>query len=436
MKPIKHTPTLRSTFAVLFYLNRSKKKKNGECPLMGRITIDAKVSQFSCKLDINPKAWDAKAARMTGKGKQATDTNRYLDHLQNNINTIYRNLVDKHGYVTAESVKNAILGVGAKANTLLALFDEHNREFKLRVGINRVQETYEMYLLSKKHLKSFIEQRYGCDDITFSRIDSNFINAYDFYLRVDKVMKLNTLLGHIIILRKIIRRAVNQSLLRKDPFVNYVAKKPLKQHRHLTAEEFERIITTPLISRTLPFTRDMFVFSSFTGLAHADLKRLSEKDLTQKADGTWWIKINRKKTGGESTIRLLDIPLAIIDKYKNERKSAKVFNVITVGCSDVNLKRIAKACQIERNLTFHMSRHNFATRVTLNEGVPIETVCRMMGHKSVRTTQIYAHITNKKVAEDMRLLSERIENRYTMPKEDIPEDFKRNQFYLKDNKVK
>ncbi|KAA6320196.1 Tyrosine recombinase XerC [termite gut metagenome] len=419
----------RSTFAVLFYINKSKQKKNGLCPVMGRITIDTGVAQFSVKADVNPFIWDAKSGRAIGKSKETNRMNRLLDKLEAEIRSHYSRMVLEDAYVTVESVKNALNGIGKKATNLLELFREHNEEFKLRVGINRVFETYEQYCYSYRLLSKFIRLRYHVDDMALCQLNYHFIDAYDFYLRVDKRMTVNTVLNHIIPLRKIIRRAISQDTLKRDPFINYVPEKPLKQRRYLTAEEFQKLLNTTITEPHLIRTRDMFLFASFTGLAYADIKNLSEKHLSIEQDGTQWIKIERQKTKSECNIRLLNIPIQIMEKYRHERTDGRIFKMNSLGNMDVNLKKVAQKCGIESRLTFHMGRHTYATQVCLSQGVPIETLSKMMGHKSIQTTQIYAKITNQKVNEDMKILSNRIENKYEMPKDDVPDCFRRNQYY-------
>jgi site-specific recombinase XerD len=403
----------RSTFTVLFYVNRGKVKQNGLCSVMGRITIDTKVAQFSTKTDIDSTLWNTKTGRAIGKTNQSILVNRVIDHLTREINKFYTEMVDRQGYVTAELVKNALNGIGRKQEMLLKLFEEHNQEFKLRVGVNRVEDTYSFYLLSYHHLFNFIRQKYGLEDIALDKLNLNFIDAYDFYLRVDRQMTQNTILGHLIVLKKMIRRAIHQGILNRDPFVNYVAEQPEKLCRHLKSEEIDKIMQVHIESKKVCHTRDMFVFCCFTGLAYSDIRNLSQGNITTQLDGSLWISIKRQKTKGECNIRLLDIPKQIIDKYQNDRKSDKVFNMISLNCICQNLEKIAVLCGIE-HITFHMARHNFGTHITLSQGVPIETVSRMMGHRSIATTQIYAKITNKKVNEDMKLLSERITDRYVV----------------------
>lgn len=422
------TSIKRSTFAILFYLNTSKSRKDGTCPIVGRITVDTKSVQFSTKINISPSDWNAKKGRVKKETKELAEVNKMLDRLEKRIKEHYSRIVDMEGYVTAEKVKNALNGIGEKATNLLQLFQEHNIEFEKRVGINRVYDTYYSYLGTYKHLSNFIRIKYNLDDIPLINLSHKFINDFDFYLRVDRRMKASTVLGHMISIKKIVTRAINQGTLRRNPFMNYVAEMPLKQYRHLTEDEFQKILTTPIASQRYCRTRDWFVFSSFTGLSYVDMCALSVDNLVEEQDGSTWIKIPRQKTGAVCCIKLLNIPLMIIEKYKEERRTDKVFNMINLSCICVNLKEVAKLCSIERNLTYHQSRHTYATQTCLSQGVPIETVCKLMGHKSIQTTQIYAKITNQKVNEDMKKLFTKVSGKYQVVESEITSEIAHKKF--------
>ncbi|GHT14754.1 tyrosine recombinase [Bacteroidia bacterium] len=402
-----------STFAVYFYINKHKIKKNGRCTIMGRISINAGIARFSTKIDIQPDAWDVKNGKVNGKKRQTTKINPTLDLLARKISFHYEDILEKQGYVTAELVKNVLNGIGEKPDTLLKLFAEHNEEFKSRIGINRVKTTYYLYTLSYRHLAAFIRQKYTTNDIALRKLNPSFIDAYDFYLRIEKQMAQNSIAIHIIILKKMIKRAIRQGTLKSNPFYAYALEQPEKKCRHLKADDIEKIMQVHIPSKRVCHTRDMFVFSCFTGLAYRDLRNLSEKHLQTGEDGGKWLCFKRQKTNTICNVRLLEIPRLIIEKYRNERKSDKLFNTVTFSCLSDNLKKISQLCRIEP-ITFHQARHNFGTHITLSQGVPIETVSKMMGHHSITTTQIYAKITNQKVNEDMKQLAERLTGRYTV----------------------
>lgn len=422
------TSIKRSTFATLFYLNTSKPRKDGTCPIVGRITIDAKSVQFSTKINLSPSDWDAKKGRAKKERKELAEINRTLDRLEEQVKGYYYQIVEKEGYVTAERVKNALNGIGTKATNLLQLFQEHNQEYEKRVGVNRVYSTYYLYLLVYKHLSNFIQSHYQVNDVTLISLNHKFINDYDFYLRVERKMTAHTVMNHIIILKKMIRRAINQGTLKRNPFINFVAETPIRLYRHLTEDEFQKMLTSPIESYRYSRTRDWFVFSSFTGLSYADMCALSTSNLVEDQDGSTWIKIPRQKTGTVCSIKLLSVPLAIIKKYEKERKSDKVFNMINRPSLSVNMKGLAKICGIERDLTYHMSRHTYGTLMGVSQGVPIETVCKLMGHRSIQTTQIYAKITDQKVNEDMKQLFTKVSGKYQVTESEITSEVAHKKF--------
>ncbi|KAA6326581.1 Tyrosine recombinase XerC [termite gut metagenome] len=426
----------RSTYSVMFYINKTKIKKNGMCQVLGRISVDSNTAQIGAKVEISPDLWDAKAGHAIGKSKQSSLVNRTIERLAEKINGYYEELIDKQAFVNAEMIKNALKGIGRKPETLLKLFEEHNEEFAKRIGINRVKESLLGYERTHALLKIFLKEKQDVEDVTLRSLTITFIDAFDLYLRVDRLYSQNTIAGHLINLKKVARRAVSQGTIKRDPFVTFNPEQPAKKCRHLKAEEIDKLMKVHIDDKRIRYTRDMFVFSCFTGLVHVDLKNLKEENLITAEDGSLWIKINRHKTGTESNIRLLDIPRQIIEKYKHERKNDKVFNVCTMSNIGNHFRKLEKMCGIE-HITFHMARHNFGTHITLSQGVPIETVSRMMGHSSITTTQLYAQITSKKVDEDMKCLSDRITGKYSMFEDELmPVGISLNQnFKLNDNTV-
>ena len=402
---------MRSTFKILFYLNTSKKKKSGLCPVMGRITVDGGIAQFSIREDAHPDRWDVKKGRVKGNSRKIIEINRKLDHTEQAIKNIYERTVDATGFVTAEQIKNEITGVTAQPQTLLEMLNEHNREYEKRLGIDRKRASYYTYKQSFKHLSGFIRLKYGLEDYALKQLDITFINDYKYYLRIDAGLKTNTAFRYIFILRKVIKRAINQGIILFDPFEAFGSMKTELKYHHISGEELEKIMSVRIETQCVCFVRDMFVFSCFTGLAYADMRRLSGKHLRKAQDGSIWIDIPRQKTGVESNIRLLDIPAFIIEKYRTERKNDCLFNMPgSRNTISYHLRKIEKLCGIA-HLHFHMARHTFATLICMTNGVPMETVSKMMGHSSMRTTQIYAEITNQKVGDDMKKLAGRIKKK-------------------------
>ena len=394
----------RSTFAILFHINRTKIRKDGTCQLLCKVSIDAEWEQIGTKVSVNPDIWNPETGRADGRSENAVTVNRAIDELTREITNHYNHIKKSLGFVTAELVKNAVKGIGQKPVTLLALFREHNEEFKKRIGVDRIKETYDSYQRSYKHLAAFIQEKKGVEDITLRSLDKVFYDDFEIFLQTDCKMKPKTVHEHLYRLKKMTMRAVSQGTLRRDPYCRLHPELPKRKSRHLKLEDLKTLMSTQIDKPNLQRVRDWFIFSTFTGLAYADLKRLSVNDITQAEDGSWWIHIKRQKTDTPSVIKLLDVPLRIIEKYKHERQGDKVFNLYTREY----LIRLTRELGEEYgfSLTFHKARHNFGTHMTLSLGVPLETVSKMMGHTNITTTQIYAQVTDKKVDEDMKRLKE------------------------------
>ena len=392
----------RSTFAVLFYINRTKVRKDGMCQLLCKVSIDAEWEQIGTKVSVNPAIWNPEKGRADGRSENALTVNRAIDDLTHEICGHYDRIKNSLGFITAELVKNAVKGIGQKPLTLLALFREHNEEFKKRVGIDRIQETYDSYLRSYKHLSAFIREKKGVEDVTLRSLDRAFYDDFELFLRTDHNLKPKSVHEHLYRLKKLTMRAVSQGTLRRDPYCRLHPELPKRKSRHMKLEDLKTLMATPVEKPQLQFVRDMFIFSTFTGLAYADLKKLSLNDIARADDGTWWIHLHRQKTDTLSSVRLLDIPLRIIEKYRSQRTGDKVFNVYSRGYFILLTRELGEVYGFD--LTFHQARHNFGTHITLSLGVPIETVSRMMGHTSISTTQIYAQVTDTKVDEDMKRL--------------------------------
>lgn len=397
-KTIRH----RSTFAILFYINRTKMRKDGTCQLLCKVSIDAEWEQIGTKVSVNPDIWNPEKGRANGRSANAVTVNRAIDELTEEITGHYNTIKHNLGFITAELVKNAVMGVGLKPLTLLALFREHNEDFRRRVGLDRIKETLDSYLRSYKHLSAFIKDKKGVEDVTLRSLDKNLYDDFELFLCKDCHMMPKTVHEHLYRLKKMTKLAVSQGTLRRDPYCRLHPALPRRKSRHMKLEDLKKLMETPVEKPQLQFVRDMFLFSTFTGLAYADLKRLKTSDITQSEDGAWWIHIRRQKTDTLSSVRLLDIPLRIIEKYRNQRQGDNVFNVYRRGYFILLTRELGKVYGFD--LTFHQARHNFGTHVTLSLGVPIETVSRMMGHMSISTTQLYAQVTDKKVDEDMKAL--------------------------------
>lgn len=405
---------MRSTFKHLFYIDRNKTKRNGLCPVMGRITLDGGISQFSTELETAPELWDAKAGQSTGKSLHELKVNRELKELSKSIETHYARMVENDGYVTAERVKNAVLGIAREPATLLKELEEATTEIEKSIGINHQVATHKSYVNAYMNLSRFIKEKYGKEDIGFNQLEYSFIEDYDLYLKTEQRMATGSVQQHMIFLWKMIKRAMNKGIISRNPFFGYIPDQPVSKHKWLSGEEIEKVMTTPIEKPSVDFVRDMFVFGVFTGLSYCDIKNLRKEQVLSDSGGNQWISIKRKKTNTESIVPLLDIPKEIIRKYEGTGEDGRVFKMLCMNVVCSYTKQIGKLCKLKSKLTFHQSRHSFATSVCLSQGVPIETLSQMMGHRNIKTTQIYAEITGAKIEEDMQLLSEKIKDDYLL----------------------
>jgi integrase len=403
---------------VSFYLKREsrlEKSSNGEnvvYPIIGKIIIGNSIAQFSTKLKTEERLWHVKSGRATGKSRIAVELNREINSINLRIHSHYKDILERTGTVTALDVKNAFQGIASEQKTLLVLFGEMMREFHSRIGIDRSASTYHSYRKTHKHLERFIREKYHVRDIPLVRLDLSFIESFDFYLRVERGLNPGSTLICTIYLQKAARLALHRNLISRPPFVGYKPEKPELQKRSLTKEELERIISNPIESASQCFIRDLFVFACMTGISHADLKNLTWKNIITEEDGCLWISMSRQKTGVPFNVKLLDIPIRIMEKYKGLAKDGHIFPIL--GQSRINyvLKSIGKQCGITTPLTFHRARHCFASQVCLSQGVPIETVSRMLGHRDIQTTQRYASVNNEKIGNDMKLLSQKLAGKF------------------------
>lgn len=395
---------------VTFYLKKNEERADGTVPILGRIRIGKSMVQFSTKVYVIPSLWDVKSGRAVGKSKPAAATNKELDRISLDIHSAYKDLLAKKETVSALEVKNAFQGISSEQETLVSFYGKCNERFYEKVGTNRKVETYKRYGVALNHLKNFLRQKYHVKDMPFQALTPSFVSSFDLYLRADLKMALGTVNNIIGRLRSVIKSALNDGLLRKDPFNGYTFDYPQIVPKFLSEKELEQMMNTPLPKPNLNLVRDVFLFSAFTGIAFSDIRNLTQKNLLKAEDGIWWIHSARRKTGTPFHIPLLDLPLELIAKYRGIAPNGRLFPMLSCSKTNINLKKIASICGIERRVTFHVARHSFATSVCLSNGVPIETVSSMLGHKDIKTTQVYAKITKEKLSKDVEKLSQQINN--------------------------
>lgn len=397
----------RSTFKLLFYLKKNEPKKNGNVPVMGRITIDGIPKSFSTKLDINPNNWDLKHGRVLGKSAQALSTNLKLDNIRVRINKIYDDMLKDEGFATAQKVKLSFLGIGVMDDAILKVFKDQNEDFERMVSKGkRSQNTYNKYKTVYNHLNEFIKERYHREDLAFRELTSDFIREFDFFLRIDKECTHNTVWVYTMPVIALADLAIKKGLIRQNPFEDYEISMEETDRSYLLKGNVEKLMLLKPSKDKYEFVKDIFIFSCFTGLSFIDIQKLKLSNIQSFFDGHQWIISRRKKSDVASNVRLLEIPNRIIEKYRGITRNDYVFPVPSNATCNSHIKKMIEEAQIvtEQKITFHTARHTFAT-MFLTEGVPLESLSKMMGHKNISTTQIYAKITSQKISKDMDLVA-------------------------------
>jgi len=399
--------TKRSTFKLLFYLKKNEPKKNGNAPIMARITIDGIPKTFGTKLEINADNWDLKFGRVLGKSAQALSVNKKLDNIRGRIDAIYEDMLKNEGFATAQKVKLAFLGVGVMEDAILKVFKEQNEDFEKMVAKGkRSQSTYNKYNTVYNHLSEFIRERYHRDDMAFRELTSDFIREFDFFLRIDKECTHNTVWVYTMPVIALAELAIKKGLIRENPFEDYEISMQETDRSYLLKEDVEKLMLQQPSNAKYELVKDLFIFSCFTGLSYIDIKKLKWSNIQSFFDGHQWIISRRKKSDVASNVRLLEIPKRIIEKYRGVTRNDFVFPVPSNATCNSHVKKLIEEAEIitEQKVTFHTARHTFAT-MFLTEGVPLESLSKMMGHKNISTTQIYAKITSQKISKDMDLVS-------------------------------
>ncbi len=398
---------MNTSVSILFYIKRAKVNNLGVCPIYTRVTVNAKRFEFSTNKYINPDKWSSEGSKVKGTSEEARTINSHLDYLKSQVLEAEKKLFKKDISVTSENLKNELFGLSETKRMLVPIFQDHNNKIKELVGKEYAPGTLERYTTSLKHTIEFMQWKYNISDIDITKIDHAFVTDYEFWLRSVRNCANNTAVKYLKNFNKIIKLCLANDWLEKNPFANYKSKVKEVERVYLTEAEIQSIIEKDFKTERLSLVRDIFLFSCFTGLAYIDVKNLTKSHISFGIDGEKWIFTHRQKTESASKIPILPVTQMIIDKYENHPQCLnedKLLPILSNQKMNAYLKEIAGVCEIDKELTFHIARHTFATTVTLTNGVPIESVSKMLGHKNLRTTQHYAKVLDRKVSEDMKLL--------------------------------
>jgi len=397
---------------IRFFIKKYKAKDNC-APVYARITVSGRSADISLKRQVEMRSWNMKIGKVKGNGEEAKSFNNFLDQIRAEITNCYTELRIQKKAISAEVIKRHFCGIITEERSLNSLIDYHNNYLRgtLEWG------TMKNYMTTQKYIVLFLKKRLKVSDILLSQLSYSFLVDFEMFLRGHqptdhhKPCGHNTVLKHIERLRKMINVAIKNEWLERDPFSKFQARFIKNEREFLSEDELERIEQKEFKLLRLQWARDLFVFSCFTGLSYSEVMSLTEQNIGVGIDGDYWIMTTRKKTNQAVRVPLLPKALEIMAKYKDHPRAATsgtVFPNLSNQKVNAYLKEIADLCEIQKNLTFHLARHTFATTITLTNGVPIETVSKMLGHTSIRTTQIYAKVIEKKVSEDMNELKSKL----------------------------
>ena len=401
---------MKTTFSLLFYLKKPKNYTGGLMPVYVRITVNGQRSETTTGRECEPAQWNSAAGRLKGTKEEVKSFNAYLDDLQTKVYNAHRMLSEADELITAETIRNKFLGKAGKSRYLIEIFKDHNKKVEALIGKEFAKGTLCRYKTSLKHTQDFLKWKYNLSDIGIKKVDHAFITEYEFYLRSVRKCANNSAVKYIKNFGKIIRICLANRWLTYNPLMNYKNKVKTVDRVYLTTDELQEITNKGMVTERLTQVRDIFLFCCLTGLAYADVKKLRKVDLVTGVDGEQWISIKRQKTNTPSRIPILPAATALIQRYADHpqcENSGRVFPVLSNQKMNAYLKEIADVCGINKPITFHIARHTFATTVTLLNGVPIESVSKMLGHTNIQTTQHYAKILDIKVGADMALLRQK-----------------------------
>ena len=390
-------------FKVLLYLKKSGLDKSGKAPIMGRITVNRTVSQFSCKLSCTPHLWNPRESRLNGKSKEAVETNAKIDKLLLAINSAFDSLLERKADFDATAVKDAFQGSVDAQMTLMKQFAGIMEDLKARIGIDRAKGTYEKYHYTYLILEEFLRKKLGVSDMAFGQLTERFIWDFQDFVLEDKKQSMDSARHYLALLKKACRIAYKDGHSERYHFCNFkLPKQKQSTPKALTHEEFVKVrdLEIPQKRPSLILTRDLFLFACYTGTAYADTTTITRENLFTDDEGALWLKYKRKKNELLARVKLLPEAIALLDKYKDENRDT-LLPPQHYRTLRSNMKILRVLAGIKSDIVYHAGRHSFASLITLGEGVPIETISRMLGHSNIQTTQIYARVTQNKLFEDM-----------------------------------
>ena len=394
----------RNTLSVLFIIKKAKLLKNGEAPICMRITVNKRVAEVMIKRSIPIDLWNQKKECSKGKDRVAAELNHYINTVRAKVLQIHRELEIDNKPITADTIKDCFYGRDKVQRSLLEVYAEHNEKCRALIGKEYTESTVTKFDTSINRLKEYIRSCYHRDDIMLAELDGQFIRDFDFWLKTEKHCQNNSALKHLKNLKKVVRIALANDWIKKDPFYGIHFKQEEVNVEFLSREELDILMNKEFAIKRLEQVRDIFIFCCFTALAFVDVQQLSREHLIKDNNGALWIRKARQKTNQMCNIPVLSIPQRILRKYEDNAECIKkgvLLPVISNQRMNAYLKEIADLCGITKRLTTHVARHTAATVVFLANDVSMENVSKILGHSNIRMTQHYAKVLDSSIMRDM-----------------------------------
>ena len=395
---------IQSTFNLLFVIRKHRLLKNGEAPIYLRITVNGEVADITVGRSVRPEMWDRQRECSRGKLHGDRELNHYLETLKTRIYQIHREFEIDGKRITAKALRDRYYGKDESRKTLLDVYREHNKKCRALIGIDFTESTVEKFDTSLSHLQEYIKHRSGADDILLNEVNAQFINDFDFYLKTVRKCQHNSAIKHLKNLKKVVRIALANDWMKKDPFFGIQFKHEEKNIEFLTQDELSALINKEFAIQRLAHVRDVFVFCAFTGLAFTDVQQLTPAHLVRDNDGAMWIRKPRQKTGNMCNIPVLSVAQRLIDKYADHPECVQkgvLMPVMSNQKMNAYLKELADLCGITKKLTTHVARYTAATVVFLANKVSMENVAKILGHSNTKMTQHYAKVLDSSIMRDM-----------------------------------
>jgi len=393
----------RNSFGFVFFIKRTKLLKNGEAHIRLRIKVNSVAVESQIKRSIRPELWNQGTESSTGRDRHSVELNDYIRMLKLKILTIHRDLELTGAHFTARLIMDKLYSAEEK-RTLVAIFRKHNDDIRKLIGIDYEKRTVTRYDSCCLYLEDMLKSTYGKDDISLIEVNGELIRNYEMYLKTVRGCQQNTVIRYMKCFKKVINMAIANEWMSKDPFagIRFTAKEVIKDV--LTKDELDTLINKEFHSKRLEYVRDVFIFCCFTGLAYVDVNNLRAEDIGTDNNGDLWIRKTRQKTDVEFHVPLLGVPKTILRKYKDDPQCYKTESILPVTSNqkmNSYLKEIAELCGISKNMTTHTARRTYATTVCHENGVAIENISKMLGHKDIRMTMHYTKIADATIKRDM-----------------------------------